>query len=171
MLNKLFPKKSTITLSKALELKETLQEKLKSNYNIFKLENSVIKGKKREYNLKKVLSESNDYQEQLVTLKMLIQKANMDIPENEKFCISYYVYLLSEKKAVMQNLQSILKKTYDGPTETDNGAVVYDKPAYSRSEIEDWINKLRKECREIEAKLTSLNTSIIVELPFKTKLV
>lgn len=171
MLNKLFPKKSTITLSKALELKETLQEKLKSNYNIFKLENSVIKGKKREYNLKKVLSESNDYQEQLVTLKMLIQKANMDIPENEKFCISYYVYLLSEKKAVMQNLQSILKKTYEGPTETDNGTTVYDKPAYSRSELEDWINKLRKECREIEAKLTSLNTSIIVELPFKTKLV
>ncbi len=72
MLNKLFPKKSTITLSKALELKETLQEKLKSNYNIFKLENSVIKGKKREYNLKKVLSESKRIKFNLIKIARLL---------------------------------------------------------------------------------------------------
>jgi hypothetical protein len=166
-------KKSSITLSKALELRELLEDKLKKNHGILKLENSVTVGQKRNYNLKKIVKESETLREQLITLKLIIQKANLVIPENEKFCISYYVYLLSEKKIEIANLTSMLKTAFKGPyTNKENQTVTLAEPVFTRPEIEDWINKLKKECRAIEdGSLTSLNNSIIVELPFKTDLV
>lgn len=163
MRNLFSKKKSTITLSKALELKDRLQERLQRNYNALRLENSVLKGQKRNYNLKKITKESDTLHEQLVQLKLIIQRSNLLVPEGETNCISQYVYDLSEKKATVLNLQSTLRKQTEGAE--------YEKPVFSRTEIEDWINKLRKECFEIERKLTTLNSSIIVELPFKTDLV
>lgn len=172
MLKNLFTKKSSITLSKALELKDILQEKLKANHNILKLENSVLHGQERNYELKKVVKESETLQEQLIQLKLVIQQANLRVPEKEKFCISYYVYLLSEKKTAILNLRSMLKKSHEGTSKDDNGKIVkLAKPIFTRPELEDWINSLQKECREIESKLTTLNTTLIVELPFKTSLV
>ena len=172
MLKNLFTKKSTITLSKALELKDIIQDKLKANHNILKLENSVLQGQKRNYDLKKTVKESENLQEQLIQLKLIIQKANLETPENEKFSISHNVYLLSEKKTTISNLQSMLKKASEGTTKDEKGKIVTNaKPIFTRPELEDWINKLKKECTEIEGKLTKLNTSINVELPFKTNLV
>lgn len=172
MLKNLFTKKSTITLSKALELKDILQDKLKANHNILKLENSVLQGQKRNYDLKKVVKESSVLQEQLIQLKLIIQKANLDIPEGEKLSVSHNVYLLSEKKQQVLNLTSMLKKAYEGTGKDEGGKIVtYAKPVYTRPELEDWINNLRKECKDIEDKLTTLNALINVELPFKTNLV
>lgn len=167
-----FTKKSTITLSKALELKEIIQNQLKTNHNILKLENSVFQGQKRNYDLKKVAKESKVLQDQLIQLKLLIQKANLVIPENEEFCISYNVYKLSENKTEILNLQSMLKDAFEGTGKDKTGkTVVFAKPIFTRPELEDWINKLKKECTAIESKLTTLNISINVELPFKTNLV
>jgi len=166
------PKKSNLTLSKALELKDIIQDKLKTNHGILKLENSVLQGQKRNYDLKKIVKESEPLQEQLIQLKLIIQKANLEILENEKFCISYHVYLLSEKKTSILNLQSMMKKAFEGTAKDEKGkTVTLAKPIYTRPELEDWINTLRKECGKIEEKLTLLNNSIIVELPFKTDLV
>jgi len=168
-----FTKTSSITLSKALELKDILQNKLKSNHNILKLENSVFVGQKRNYDLKKIVKESESVQEQLITMKLIIQQANLKVVEGEKHCISHYVYVLSEKKQQILNLTSMLKEAFEGTGKDKQGkTVTYAKPIYTRPELEDWINKLRKECYEIEdTKLTTLNNQIIVELPFKTNLV
>jgi hypothetical protein len=171
MIKNPFAKKSTITLSKALELKETIQEKLKTNHNILKSENSVFQGQKRNYDLKKVTKESEILQSQLIQLKLLVQKANLIVPENEKECISYNVYNLSEKRTAILNLRSMIKHAFEGTAKDDTGKIVtYAKPIYTRPELEDWINTLTKECGAIERKLTLLNDSIIVELPFKTNL-
>lgn len=168
MLTNLFSKKSTIPLSKALELKDQIQDKLKSNHGILKLENSVLLGQKRNYNLKKIVKDNTTLQEQLVTLKLKIQEANLNVVPKEKYNISYYVYVLSEKKTQILNLQSMMKNVKDGTNKDDKDKVVtYDKPVYTRPELEDWINILRKECSDIEKKLTDLNNLIIVELPFK----
>lgn len=173
MLKNFFTKNQKITLSKALELKETLQEKLKSNQNILKLENSVYKGQKRNYNLKKIVKDSEVLQDQLVRLKVLIQKANLQLIEGETTCVSDNVYELSEKSVMVRNLQAILKETHEGTTKDEKSGkmVTFDKPVYSRPELEDWINKLKKDCKAHEDKLTLLNNSIIVELPFKTNLI
>jgi hypothetical protein len=170
---RIFPsKKTSITLSKALELREALQNKLKSNHGILKLENSVFKGQKRNYDLKSIDKENGPLQEQLIKLKLIIQAANLIIPENEKFPISYYVYLLSEKNTAILNFTSMLREALEGVGEDKKGnKVTYDKPIFTRPELEDRINTLRKECRTMELKLTDLNKQIIVEIPFKTNLV
>ena len=168
MLKDLFSKKSTITLSKALELKDQIQDKLKSNHTILKLENSVLVGQKRNYNLKKIVKDSIELQERLVTLKILIQDANLQVIPKETDCISRYVYSLSEKKTQILNLGSMMKKAVEGTgTDEKGNTVTYDKPVYTRPELEDWINILKKECSAIEKKLTELNNLIVVELPFK----
>lgn len=167
-----FTKKSTITLSKALELKDILQEKLKSNHTAIKLENSVPQGQKRNYDLKSLVKESDKFQEQLIELKLAIQRANLVIPSDEEHCISYYVYLLSEKKTALNNQRSIFRNAIEGTAKNETGKLInYSKPIFTRPEIEDCINKLRKECNVIESKLTTLNSTINVELPFKTNLV
>jgi hypothetical protein len=172
MLKNPFTKKSTITLSKALELKGAIEDKLKSNHTILKGENCVLQGQKRNYDLKKVVKESEELQDQLITLKLIIQKANLVVPEGEKTCISYNVYLLSEKKIAILNLQATAKKAIEGTGKDEDGkTVAFAKPIYTRPELEDWINQLRKESKVLEDKLTALNNLINVEIPFKTKLV
>lgn len=166
-----FSKKSTIKLSKALDLKEAIQEKLKSNHGILKLENSVLQGQKRNYDLKKVLKESDTLQENLITLKLIIQEANLRPVGDENKCISYYVYLLSEKRTAILNLHSMARIVKEGTGKDEKGRLVtFDKPIYTRPQIEDWINKLKKECSTIEGKLTEWNNSLNVEIPFKTNL-
>lgn len=161
-------KKTTITLSKALELRNSIEERLKSNHNILKLENSVLQGQKRNYDLKSVSKESATLQDNLITLKLLVQEANLRPAGDEKKCISYYVYLLSEKKIAILNLKSMIRNAQEGTTKDEKGNVVTRaKPVYNRAQIEDWINNLKKESREIEEKLTTLNDSISIEIPFK----
>jgi hypothetical protein len=173
MFKKLFSKKSTITLSKALELKDIFQDELKKNHKAMKLENSVLQGQKRNYDLKKLVKENVTLRERIIQLKLIIAKANLVIPEDKKLCISYHVYLLSEMKQEISNLESMLPQAFEGTGKDVKGkTVTYAKPIYTRPELEDWINTLKKECRVIEdTTLNSLNNSIIVELPFKTDLV
>ena len=122
--------------------------------------------------VKKLVKESEQLQEQLIQLKLIIQQANLEIPEGEKLSISNNVYLLSEKKIAMQNLSSMLRKAFEGTGTDEKGKIVtFAKPVFTRPELEDWINSLRKECTAIESKLTILNNLINVELPFKTNLV
>jgi hypothetical protein len=171
MLKKLFEKKSSITLNEALELKERIQTKLKSNHAVLKSENSVIQGQIRTENLKKLVKESEQLTENLIVLKLKIQEANLKVIEGETKCLSNYVYHLSEIKTQITNLISIRTNVKEGAHKSDKGTVVtYGKPVYSRVEIEDWINKLKKEQWTIENKLTSLNSKITVEIPFKTNM-
>lgn len=168
MLKNPFSKKSTITLTKALELKDQLQEKLKSNHKILKLENSVLQGQERNYDLKKIVKENDKLQNKVIDLKLIVQAANLNVIPKETKCISYYVYLLSEKKNQILNLQSMAKKAVQGTNIDEDGvARQFAKPVYTRPDIEDWVDILRKECSVIENKLTKLNNLIIVELPFK----
>ena len=60
------------------------------------------------------------------------------------------------------------KKAVQGTNIDEDGvARQFAKPVYTRPDIEDWVDILRKECSVIENKLTKLNNLIIVELPFK----
>jgi hydroxylamine reductase (hybrid-cluster protein) len=172
MLKNLFSKKTSIKLSKVLELKKLIEDELKKNHKCLKLENSVLQGQKRNYDLKKLVKESTKLCDQLIQLKVVIQKANLVIPEGETLSISHHVYVLSEKKTQILNLMSMVKTAFEGVGKDDEGnTVTYGKPIFTRDELDKWVNDLRTECRAIEKKLTQLNDAIIVELPFKTNLV
>lgn len=174
MLNLFSKQTKSIKLKEALELKEAITDRLRTIQNSMLYENSVLKGQKRNYNLKKLAKESEVLQSQLVQLKILLQAANLKVVGDEE-SLAFHIYTLAEKKMLIQNLESIKRKTSAKGmpfTSSDGKEVgVYDEPVYSRPVIEDWVNNLKKECSAIEAKLTKLNNEIIVELPFKTNLI
>jgi hypothetical protein len=168
MLN-IFQKNTKITLSEALELKDKIQDKLKINQNILRNENVVLKGQKRNYNLKKVLKENETLQERLVILKLLIQKANLSVLDGEKYCISHNVYTLSEKKNLIQNYEAMQRETVEGDIKgKDKKVSPKEEPVFSYTLLSDWLNQLKKECFTIETDLTRLNAKVIIDVPFKT---
>jgi hypothetical protein len=152
-----------ITLNEALQLKETIQDKLTRCQYIFKNENSVPSGRKRNYNLKKLVKEDEDLRQQMVTLKLLIQEANLRIPEDDAHSISYYVFLLSERKRQINNLKAM--PTDEGPLPIKDFVVKYEC-VFNNADKDEWLNKLNKEYREISNKLTKLNGQITINLPF-----
>lgn len=152
-----------ITLNEALQLKETIQDKLTRYQFIFRNENSVPSGRKRNYNLKKIAKEDEDLRQNIVTLKLLIQEANLLVSEDETHSISYYVFLLSERKRQINNLKAM--PTIEGPLPIKDIIVKYEC-VFNNVDRDEWINKLNKEYREISNKLTKLNGQAIINLPF-----
>jgi hypothetical protein len=152
-----------ITLNEALQLKETIQDKLTRYQFIFKNENSIPSGRKRNYNLKKLIKEDEDLRQNMVTLKLLIQEANLLIPENESHSISYYVFLLSERSRQINNIKAM--PTDEGPLLIKDIVIKYDC-VFNNAYKDEWLNKLNKEYREISNKLTKLNSQIQIDLPF-----
>jgi len=152
-----------ITLNEAIQLKETIQEKLIRYQFIFKNENSMPSGRKRNYNLKQLKKQDEDLRQNMVTLKLLIQEANSLVPEEESHSISYYIFLLSERKRQICNLKTM--STDEGPLLIKDLVVKYDC-VFNNVDKDEWLNKLNKEYREISNKLTKFNSETIIDLPF-----
>lgn len=162
-----------IKLNEALQLKETIQDKLSRYQFILKNENSVPAGRKRNYDLKKLVKDEEDLRQNMVTLKLLIQAANLFVASEETQSISYYVFLMSERKRQIDNLKAM--PTDEGPFLLSAGSL--DKKAeknitvkftccFNNKDKEEWITKLNKEYREISNKLTKLNGETTINLPF-----
>jgi hypothetical protein len=162
-----------ITLNEALQLKETIQDKLTRYQFILKNENSVPAGRKRNYDLKKLVKDEEDLRQNMVTLKLLIQAANLFVASEETQSISYYVFLMSERKRQIDNLK--VMPTDEGPLVLSAGTL--DKNAvknitvkytciFNNKDKEEMITKLNKEYREISNKLTKLNGETTINLPF-----
>ena len=153
-----------ITMNEALQLKETVQRKLLQNQFVFRNENSIPSDAKRSYNLKKLAKEDEDLRQKMVTLKLLIQEANLRIPEGETNVVSYYIFLLSERKRQIDNIRAM--PTDEGSRIlSDNNTIKYNC-TFNNADKNDWLNKLNKEYREISNKLTKINSELIVSLPF-----
>lgn len=155
--------KIKITINEALQLKEQIQEKLSRNQTIFKTENSVPVSRKRNYNLKKLITADEDLRSKMVALKLLIQEANLKITEGETNSLQHYVFLLSEKKRQIDNVKAI--PTFEGPLAVKDKIITY-SVVFNNRDKEDWLDKLSKEYREISNKLTKINSNLTIELPF-----
>ena len=155
--------KIKITINEALQLKEQIQEKLSRNQIIFKTQNSVPVSRKRNYNLKKLITADEDLRRKMVALKLLIQEANLKITEGETNSLQHYVFLLSEKKRQIDNVKAI--PTFEGPFAVKDKIITY-SVVFNNRDKEDWLDKLSKEYREISNKLTKINSSLTIELPF-----
>jgi len=165
-----------ISLSDAVILKNRIQDKLTRNQQILREENTLPKKQKRNFNLTKILAESETLRDQMVTLKLLIQEANLVIAEGEKHPISYYVYWLSEKKREQDNLKAL--KCLEGPqpmsllnykTPKSQDVLVDCSCHISSSTREEMLSKVSKEYYDILEKLTKLNNTIRITLPFNSK--
>lgn len=163
-----------IKMNEALQLKETIQDKLTRYQFIFKNENSIPSGRKRNYNLKKLVKDDEDLRQKMVVLKLLIQKANLSVAENEKQSISYYVFTLSEKKRQIDNLKAmptdegsrVIKGGMNGGVPTIGEIIVKYDCVFNNVDKNNWIDKLNKEYYEISNKLTKLNSEVTIDLPF-----
>ena len=156
--------KIKITINEALQLKEQIQEKLSRNQTIFKTENSVPVSRKRNYNLKKLITADEDLRRKMVALKLLIQEANLKITEGETNSLQHYVFLLSEKKRQIDNVKAI--PTFEGPLPVKKDKIITYSVVFNNRDKEDWLDKLSKEYREISNKLTKINSNLTIELPF-----
>jgi hypothetical protein len=99
----------------------------------------------------------------MVALKLLIQEANLKITEGETNSLQHYVFLLSEKKRQIDNVKAI--PTFEGPLAVKDKIITY-SVVFNNRDKEDWLDKLSKEYREISNKLTKINSSLTIELPF-----
>jgi hypothetical protein len=159
----------TIKLSEAIQLKEEIQEKLTRYQFTLRNENSIPSGRKRNYDLKKLVKDEEDLRQKMVTLKLLIQVANLTVPDGEKESIQYFIFTLSEKDRQVKNL--MVMPTDEGPlvlNSTSSTTVKY-TVIFTQKDKDEWIQKLKKECREISNKLTKFNGETKVNLPFDPK--
>lgn len=168
-----------ITLNEALQLKEAIQDKLSRYQFILKNENSVPVDRKRNYDLKKLVKDEEDLRQNMVTLKLLIQGANLFVSTGETHSISYYVFLMSERKRQIDNLKSMSTDEGLSVLNTINPSAPYKSIElkqkmvsvkfsciFNLKEKEEWLTKLNKEYRDISNKLTKLNGEITIDLPF-----
>lgn len=162
-------KSNQITLEEAILLKQQMQDLLINKRNIFKRENCFPTNSKRNYDLKKILTEKEELSENFITLKLEIQKANLTIPDGETFNISTLVYKLSEIKSDIKTFEEALSsKVYIDGVKILEGDEVTFKPQYDSEKIKDWLSALKKEYYFIESQLTKLNKQIKIDLPFDT---
>jgi hypothetical protein len=159
--------KIKLTLNEALQLKDTIQDKLIRYQFIFKNENSVPLGRKRNYDLKALVKKDEDLRQNMVTLKLLIHEANLFIPEKETHNIAYYVFLLSERKRQINNLKAM--PTVEGLSYLKSDKELKFSVIFNDEKKTEWIDKLNKEYRDISNKLTELNTIVTIDLPFDPK--
>jgi len=152
-----------ITLNEALQLKETIQDRLIRYQNIFKNENSIPAGQKRNYDIKGLVKKDEDLRQKMVALKLLIQEANLLILEGEKHCISYYVFLLSERLRQINNIK--IMPTDEGSLSFKGYQAVF-TCILNKVFKDEWLDQLKKEYREIQNKLIELNGKVKITLLF-----
>ena len=160
-------KSNQITLEEAIQLKQNMQDLLINKRKIFERENCFPINSKRNYDLKKILTEKEELSENFINLKVEIQKANFTIPEEETFNISTLVYKLSEIKSDINIFEKSLEsKSYTDGVKILNGEEITFKPQYDNEKIKDWLSALKKEYYYIESQLTKLNKLITINLLF-----
>lgn len=152
-----------IKLNEAVELEKTIQDKLIRYQRTVRDENSIPIGRKRNYDLKKIIKDEEDLRQKMIILKLTIQQANLSTLDEDKNSITFYILQLSEKKRQIGNLK--VMPTAEGLRVFDKITVKYDC-VINEVKRNEWIEKLNKECREISNKLTKLNVGVEVTLPF-----
>jgi hypothetical protein len=99
----------------------------------------------------------------MITLKLVIQQANLSTLDGDGNSITFYILQLSEKKRQIGNLK--VMPTAEGLRVFEKISVKY-QTVFTEVQRNEWIEKLNKECREISNKLTKLNEGVEVTLPF-----
>lgn len=164
-----------IPLNEAVQLQDIIQDKIIRHLNILKNENSIPAGRKRNFDLKRVQKEEEDLRQKIIALKLLIQEANMSNPKDEEHKISYWVFLLAEKRRQLNNLKAVPTdeglSVYNNGIEGDEDKKILVKfdCVFNSKKINELIEKLSKECREISNKLTKLNSETYINLQFDPK--
>ena len=150
------PQFESITLDKALSVKNRLAGRLAQARTNVETYNCVVAGQREstvdvraEYERMTVL------QEALVAVKAAIQRANGPILED--------VYRLGEAKSVMQMLNGL--NTKQGPEPGYNG-VTYDYAStFLKPEVLETVRRLEGRVDEIQDRINSHNAMTRIELP------
>lgn len=128
---------TSITLAKALKVKNRLAGRLNKLNSDILHNNSVLKENENKVNVEKLIASRDELVESLIQLKSALYIANSGIQET--------LYRLAEKKAEVQNLSAL-------PTRDGN-----ERHAYQNTEVV-WVAYLKKE--DVDLKVKKLESEI-----------
>ena len=146
----------SISLDKALSIKNRLAGRLAQARSNIETYNSVVAGQREaSVDVRAEYERLGHLQEALVTVKAAIQRANGPILED--------VYRLGEAKAVMQMLSGL--NTKQGPEPGYNG-VTYDYVAtFLKPEVLEMVRRLEGRVDDIQDRINRHNATTRIELP------
>jgi hypothetical protein len=146
----------TITLDKALSVKNRLAGRLAQARSNVETYNCVVAGQREAtVDVRAEYERMTQLQEALVTVKAAIQRANGPILED--------VYRLGEAKSVMQMLGGL--NTKQGPEPGFNG-VTYDYAStLLKPEVLEMVRRLEGRVDDIQDRINRHNATTRIELP------
>jgi hypothetical protein len=135
-----------MNISQALKLKKKLISEINEQFGIAKSFNSIEKGNVRRYSVVESLNKSADLIEELVDLKVKIQKVNLPVLEK--------IYTISELKSYVSELKKI---------PVDEG-LVYSRygSAQENKEVEVNVSEIRELIKVAESKIQNIQDELDV---------
>ena len=146
-------------LRRALKVKKQLLKEITELQTKIAKNNSVLENnfEKREYSTKEIYNELLEKINQLVTLKLVIAKAN----EN----IQYEIYMLSEYKSLVTFLKTV--NTNNGVVSEYGKDLITYKAEMTQKDIEDIIKALEKQIDSMQDTIDEYNA--VTEVDFNLK--
>lgn len=141
-------------ISKALKKKNKLVKELQVFLTRAQQTNSIIEGKTRYYEPRKMIDLANEKLEELVSLKTKISVANQPIQSK--------IYKLSELKSLLTNIREI--STDEGPNESSsfyreqNKIIIYTSEIKT-VEIDQMVKNIENEIESIQDELDVYNNT------------
>ena len=158
--------KEKLQLNRILKIKEDLEESIKRDDLTIQKSNSIIVGNERDVDVREVLKLREKRENQLVTLKLAIQEANMMYhkdPEkgHDTYPNFYYIYTLSNIKRGKAFYMKL--NTTNGLKEGGKGTINYNAEI-TQDEVSRKLRDLDQKIQEIEIKLANFNHNTEIEV-------
>lgn len=139
----------------AIKYKKKLQSEIGELWSRFLLNNAVIKGNSRNYEPDAVLKEIEAKQDELIKLKVALQKANKPIYET--------IFKLAELKSYVNYVKGV--QTHSGiVNERYNEVTVEYESKLSRAQIDEIVKKTQEEIGKLQEELDQFNFKTEVKI-------
>ncbi|MDO4690314.1 MAG: hypothetical protein Q4A58_03355 [Fusobacterium sp.] len=161
-----------ITIQQAIFLLSTLIEKereFSSALNEYKVPlyvngKDVSNPKKKEEMLEDI-KELNSIQEDIITLKSILAKSNVNTIIDGK-SINYYLEEVRIKRNYLNTLNNLLRSNY---TKVENAVGVVQYGVLNEEKLRKEARELETKVNELSQKIDSINSSTYIEIELKAK--
>jgi hypothetical protein len=148
---------ASITLAKALKIKNRLAGRLAKVQADIQRFNSILEGQDRPVNIAVLMELQAELVQTLVGLKTAINEANQAVQRD--------IYALAEKKATAQFLASIDTKHGPQPPAYPTTTVVSYAASLKKADVDSRLTRLEIEIDELQDKLDQFNVTQMIAVP------
>lgn len=151
----------TVTLNKALRLKNKMVKHSAELFGRVSKYNSVLMGATRPYDVESAFQDYEHSLVDIVTIKMAIFEANAKVQDR--------IFRMAELKGEVTRLRSLnTSEGYVQSNRYDDSSVSEYKTVLSQRTVDNLVNKLQKEIDEIQEELNQYNAQTLVEVELYT---